>query len=1096
MKKSICIILCLMLVLSMIPVYVFAQDIVLSDEGGSLKSGVYELNKDITLQSPLYIEDGETVSLKLNGHTLFGAEEGSVITVKSGAVLNLYEGKISGGTGSEDEDGYIFGGGLFIEEDASVNIYDVEFTGNDSQYASAVYNKGNLVINSCSMYENHVEQSGVIYNEGTAVLDGTVSICDNTSDIGAGAIFNSGKLSLGGNVTITNNHAGGFAGGIVSLAAPENMIFTGGYYDISGNTIMGGKPADMIYSFWGTPLEFTVSGEFKEGSRIGLFFASEETEDSVFITSSSLQDLSGFFFANDSEYTVTSDEDGNVYVVPPEPVRATDFGSVKYSGIEFNLGLTKDIIKSYRNDEYIYDLPEGDYFLAEDVIFEGYSERRTIIINGNTRLYLNGKSIQDAEYASSTLFEIGEDAALAIYGDGTISGFSNVADICGGKLVLNGGNIVENECFGMGIIYVQAGSFEMNGGYIGKNTFYNWSNAVYVDEGAEFIMLGGKITDNIADRDPCGVQVNGKVTLGGTAYIYGNKYLDYAVADDSLTDCNLVLSNDAVINISASSPLKSGAKIGVTIDDGDWDTQHDGGDVTSSNAAKSYFYSDDNHLHVENKGGKVVLVPYEEITINAQTTQYYKIGTANPKYVVTSDPEGLGGFKISYREEVEDAKITTVSPSGNRAGIYTVLIERACDGIHAPVKEFAALVVGEECTIVYNIDNADSGSCPESQKGVEGETTYLPDQGDIERKGYKFVGWNYDGDVRGPEWFIEYDAKIMNIIPAWDLDIVEQPTKANDYSIKLDTDDEITYQWQKQVKKEAPLSLDFVYDLDDELDNLENFHYDGNYFNMSMDSTLLKAGDSISFTSDDDLICYSEGAGTLTKKGNRYTYTFSDDWLDVRIENVAQDGDIDFADCKVSYYPFEDIEGETESTLKKAELGKTYRCVIGFDDTEKYTDEITITKLSDVKDGAWYQKAAYFCAERIVLPVKNKLFQPLTKVSKDQMVDAIVKVSDKPDWIEKEIFDIVEDKKSITREEAVMMLYALEQYEGGGFEGDWMFNLDYKDAEDISEEAFEAVAYFTMKGVLSGCGNGKFQPKTAITKSEVAKMMMEYASMK
>ena len=56
----------------------------------------------------------------------------------------------------------------------------------------------------------------------------------------------------------------------------------------------------------------------------------------------------------------------------------------------------------------------------------------------------------------------------------------------------------------------------------------------------------------------------------------------------------------------------------------------------------------------------------------------------------------------------------------------------------------------------------------------------------------------------------------------------------------------------------------------------------------------------------------------------------------------------------------------------------------------------------------------------------------------------------------------------VTREQAATMLYRFAQTAGQGFQGAWMFLLNYADASEIAAWADEAMHWMVMKGVLPG----------------------------
>ncbi len=115
---------------------------------------------------------------------------------------------------------------------------------------------------------------------------------------------------------------------------------------------------------------------------------------------------------------------------------------------------------------------------------------------------------------------------------------------------------------------------------------------------------------------------------------------------------------------------------------------------------------------------------------------------------------------------------------------------------------------------------------------------------------------------------------------------------------------------------------------------------------------------------------------------------------------------------------------------------------------------------TDVTSGAWYEKAVSWAAEKeIVLGYEGDTFRP----------DA-----------------------SITREQLMTILYRYIQHKGGGFEGAWMFLLDYADRESISSWAYEPVAYGSTNGIVSGKPGNLFDPQGTATRAEAATVLYHF----
>ncbi len=83
-------------------------------------------------------------------------------------------------------------------------------------------------------------------------------------------------------------------------------------------------------------------------------------------------------------------------------------------------------------------------------------------------------------------------------------------------------------------------------------------------------------------------------------------------------------------------------------------------------------------------------------------------------------------------------------------------------------------------------------------------------------------------------------------------------------------------------------------------------------------------------------------------------------------------------------------------------------------------------------------------------------------------------------------------EENINREQMAAMLYFYEQKIGsGGFAADETFELTFDDASAVSDWAREAVAWCTMKGVITGSEN-KFNPANTAKRSDLATILSLY----
>ncbi len=116
---------------------------------------------------------------------------------------------------------------------------------------------------------------------------------------------------------------------------------------------------------------------------------------------------------------------------------------------------------------------------------------------------------------------------------------------------------------------------------------------------------------------------------------------------------------------------------------------------------------------------------------------------------------------------------------------------------------------------------------------------------------------------------------------------------------------------------------------------------------------------------------------------------------------------------------------------------------------------------ADTKDDAWYADAvAWAISEGIVSGTGENEFSPDTPV---------------------------------TREQLAAILYRYAKTAGSGFTGAWAFPLNFSDAADVSEYAYEPLCWMTMKGIITGMGDGTLAPKENATRAQIAAIFRRFA---
>ena len=80
----------------------------------------------------------------------------------------------------------------------------------------------------------------------------------------------------------------------------------------------------------------------------------------------------------------------------------------------------------------------------------------------------------------------------------------------------------------------------------------------------------------------------------------------------------------------------------------------------------------------------------------------------------------------------------------------------------------------------------------------------------------------------------------------------------------------------------------------------------------------------------------------------------------------------------------------------------------------------------------------------------------------------------------------------ITREELAVMLYRMARNRGLGFTGAWAFRLDYADANEVSDYAYEALCWTTMHGIITGMDGNLLSPQGQATRAQTAVMLRAF----
>ena len=72
------------------------------------------------------------------------------------------------------------------------------------------------------------------------------------------------------------------------------------------------------------------------------------------------------------------------------------------------------------------------------------------------------------------------------------------------------------------------------------------------------------------------------------------------------------------------------------------------------------------------------------------------------------------------------------------------------------------------------------------------------------------------------------------------------------------------------------------------------------------------------------------------------------------------------------------------------------------------------------------------------------------------------------------------------------MLYRYAQTLGEGFTGSWSFPLNFPDAAEVSDYAYEALCWMTMENVIQGMEDGGLHPQGTANRAQLATMLMRF----
>ena len=178
-------------------------------------------------------------------------------------------------------------------------------------------------------------------------------------------------------------------------------------------------------------------------------------------------------------------------------------------------------------------------------------------------------------------------------------------------------------------------------------------------------------------------------------------------------------------------------------------------------------------------------------------------------------------------------------------------------------------------------------------------------------------------------------------------------------------------------------------------------------------------------------------------------------------------------------------------------------------------------RFRDVKRDAWYHDAVQWAADQgIMNGVSDDRFAPNDSATRAMVVTMLWRMAGEPAVNDALPYtDVPQDMwyteairwaasagavngtgngsfspdESVTREQLAAILYRYSQAQGKGFESLWVFRLDFSDASDVAEYAYEPMCWMTMHGVINGMGDGTLAPGDNATRVQIAAMFLRFS---
>lgn len=496
--------------------------------------------------------------------------------------FNMYGGSITGNEAKNlttNSDNVGIGGGVYMEQNSTFNMYDGTISNNTGEYGGGVNINSKSVFNMSggTIENNKATGNNMAFGGGGGVniagsTDDTFNmsggtIRGNTTNTYGGGVYVSWNFNMTGG-EITGNRAAKYGGGVYVKSAYGNM----GHFTVSGSAKVSDNTTSNVYLPDGATMAIGQGG-FDKTASIGVTTKNLPTLGSyVAIATGAADDYKdGTFTADqttgDCEFQQVGDQillvNGTLHQHPicgNTCDHDSEHANVAWKGVSLLSEITTG----------------GYYYLTQNIeqtqTWNLPNDRVVLCLNGyNITANANVDVIKISSYAQFILTDC--MGGKMEYGKITHKEGSEGRGIyVNGIFTMYGGEIsgntadapsASNKRYGGGVYVYDGCSFTMNGGKITSNTAGFCGGGVYLSRKSNFTMNGGSITGNSAQMSGGGVELNGgnsgddsTFTVSGKAVIKDN------LTKGSSTKANNVACNGTIINV-ASPGLDSEAHIDV-----------------------------------------------------------------------------------------------------------------------------------------------------------------------------------------------------------------------------------------------------------------------------------------------------------------------------------------------------------------------------------------------------------------------------------------------------------------------------------------------------------------------------------------------------